>query len=316
MNVFRNIDELQQFNNAVITIGTFDGVHLGHQQIISRINQIAKDNAGESVIITFHPHPRLVIQPDGQAVQLLSTPNEKIELLKKYGVNNVVIIPFSRDFSEQSAEHYIEHFLVKNFQPKHIVIGYVHKFGRDRKGDFTLLEKYKTQFGYTLEEINKQTLEDITISSTKIRHALNEGEIEQANELLGHAYTLSGIVIKGLQNGRKLGYPTANIQPDEFNKLIPKKGIYAVRVRVDERWYGGMLSIGFNPTFGGKHLSVEVNILNFSREIYGQRITIEFIQYIRDEKKFESMEALIKGIDGDKVVITAILQQHYKEFGL
>ena len=135
MNVFRNIDELQQFNNAVITIGTFDGVHLGHQQIISRINQIAKDNAGESVIITFHPHPRLVIQPDGQAVQLLSTPNEKIELLKKYGVNNVVIIPFSRDFSEQSAEHYIEHFLVKNFQPKHIVIGYDHKFGRDRKGD-------------------------------------------------------------------------------------------------------------------------------------------------------------------------------------
>jgi riboflavin kinase/FMN adenylyltransferase len=223
MKVFRHIEELNPFKNAVITIGTFDGVHLGHQQIIARINQLAKDNAGESVIITFHPHPRLVIQPDGQAVQLLSTPNEKIELLEKYGVNNVVIIPFSRDFSEQSAEYYIEHFLVKNFQPKHIVIGYDHKFGRDRKGDFALLEKYKTQFGFSLEEIDKQTLEDITISSTKIRHALNDGEIEQANELLGHAYTLSGIVIKGLQNGRKLGYPTANIQPDEFNKLIPKK---------------------------------------------------------------------------------------------
>lgn len=305
MNVFYSLDTLKIFQNAVVTIGTFDGVHLGHQTIIERIRKAAKEIAGESVIITFHPHPRAVLSPG--SVQSLSSVREKIELLEKCGVDNLVIIPFSRDFSEQEAEHYIEHFLVKYFQPKKIIIGYDHRYGKNRKGDFALLESMQEKFGYTVSEIDKQTLDDLTISSTKIRNALKEGDIKQANDLLGHRYTLSGIVIKGRQNGRLLGYPTANIQVEEAEKLIPRKGIYAVRVKVGHKWFGGMLSIGFNPTFDGTQLSVEVNILDFNRDIYGENITVEFIQYMRDEVKFASMDDLIKAIDNDKVEIEKVL---------
>ncbi len=305
MNVFHSLDSLKSFQNAVITIGTFDGVHLGHRTIIERINKTAKEIGGESVIITFHPHPRAVLQPG--SVQSLSSIREKTELLEKCGVDNLVIIPFSRDFSEQEAEHYIEHFLVKYFHPKQIIIGYDHKYGKDRKGDFALLEANQARFGYTVSEIDKQTLDNLTISSTKIRTALKEGDIKQANDLLGHRYTLSGLVVKGRQNGRLLGYPTANIQVEESEKLIPRKGIYAVRVKVGHKWFGGMLSIGYNPTFEGTHLSVEVNILDFNRDIYGEFITVEFIQYMRDELKFSSMEDLIKAIDNDKVNITKVL---------
>jgi riboflavin kinase/FMN adenylyltransferase len=197
--------------------------------------------------------------------------------------------------------------LVKNFQPKAIVIGYDHKFGRNRTGDFHLLETMKTRFGYQLEEITKEMLEDMTISSTKIREALNQGRIEDASVLLGHNYTLAGFVVKGLQNGRKLGYPTANLQISDTHKLIPKTGIYAVRVSYGQLTYNGMLSIGYNPTFGGKVQTVEVNILDFNKEIYGELLMLEFVSYIRAEKKFESLEDLIKAIDNDKLVIEKIL---------
>ncbi len=307
MKVIRNINDLGGLQNPVITIGTFDGVHLGHRKIIERINQLAKERNGQSVIITFHPHPRFVINPDDTTLKLLSTVDEKIKLLEDCGVDVAVIIPFSREFSEQSPEDYIENFLVKYFHPSCIVIGYDHKFGRDRKGDFHLLEQLKKKYNFDLEEISKQALDDITISSTKIRNALHDGEITKANELLGYAYTLSGLVIKGLQNGRKLGYPTANLQLIEPTKLTPKTGIYAVYVYVDGIKKRGMLSIGYNPTFGGKHISVEVNILDFDKDIYGQMITLEFVKYIRSEKKFNSIEDLIAAIDQDKVDILKAL---------
>lgn len=307
MKVIRNINDLGGLQNPVITIGTFDGVHLGHRKIIERINQLAKERNGQSVIITFHPHPRFVINPDYTTLKLLSTVDEKIKLLEDCGVDVAVIIPFSREFSEQSPEDYIENFLVKYFHPSCIVIGYDHKFGRDRKGDFHLLEQLKKKYNFDLEEISKQALDDITISSTKIRNALHDGEITKANELLGYAYTLSGLVIKGLQNGRKLGYPTANLQLIEPTKLTPKTGIYAVYVYVDGIKKRGMLSIGYNPTFGGKHISVEVNILDFDKDIYGQMITLEFVKYIRSEKKFNSIEDLIAAIDQDKVDILKAL---------
>lgn len=307
MKVIRNINDLCGLQNPVITIGTFDGVHLGHRKIIERINQLAKERNGQSVIITFHPHPRFVINPDDTTLKLLSTVDEKIKLLEDCGVDVAVIIPFSREFSEQSPEDYIENFLVKYFHPSCIVIGYDHKFGRDRKGDFHLLEQLKKKYNFDLEEISKQALDDITISSTKIRNALHDGEITKANELLGYAYTLSGLVIKGLQNGRKLGYPTANLQLIEPTKLTPKTGIYAVYVYVDGIKKRGMLSIGYNPTFGGKHISVEVNILDFDKDIYGQMITLEFVKYIRSEKKFNSIEDLIAAIDQDKVDILKAL---------
>jgi riboflavin kinase/FMN adenylyltransferase len=307
MRVFRDLNSLPKFQNSVITIGTFDGVHLGHQKLIERLRTLAREQNGESIIITFHPHPRLVINPQDDSLKLLNTIDEKIALLEKYGVDNLVIVPFSRDFSEQNAEDYVTDFLVKNFQPKAIVIGYDHKFGRNRTGDFHLLETMKTRFGYQLEEITKEMLEDMTISSTKIREALNQGRIEEASELLGHNYTLAGFVVKGLQNGRKLGYPTANLQISDTHKLIPKTGIYAVRVSYGKQTYNGMLSIGYNPTFGGKVQTVEVNILDFNKEIYGELLMLEFVSYIRAEKKFESLEDLIKAIDNDKLVIEKIL---------
>jgi riboflavin kinase/FMN adenylyltransferase len=300
MRVFRDLNSLPSFNNSVITIGTFDGVHKGHQKLIERINTIARQTAGESIIITFHPHPRIVIHPEDKSLRLLNTIEEKTDLLEKYGVDNLVVVPFSRDFSEQEAEGYIRNFLVSNFNPKYIVIGYDHKFGKNRTGDYLLLEKMKMEFGYQLEEINKETLADIDISSTKIRSALKNGDIELANELLGHGYTLTGTVVKGLQNGRKLGYPTANIQCSDAYKLIPKRGIYAVKVRHAGNAYNGMLSIGHNPTFEGTKQTIEVHILDFDKEIYGESLTLEFVHYLRDEKKFDSIEALIQAIKQDE----------------
>ena len=307
MHVFRDLEHLPSFKNAVITIGTFDGVHKGHQKLISRINELAAQHNGESIIVTFHPHPRLVINPEDKTLKLLNTTEEKVALLSQYKVDNVVVVPFSRDFSEQEAETYITDFLIKSFHPSHIVIGYDHKFGRNRVGDFGLLDKYKAQYGYVLEAISKEMLDDIAISSTKIRHSLQSGDIAIANELLGHNYTISGIVVKGLQNGRKLGYPTANLQVTDTNKLIPGTGIYAVKVQYDKKVYKGMLSIGFNPTFEGKEQTIEVNILDFDKDIYGETITLELIDFIRHEKKFNSLEELILAIDNDKIQTEKIL---------
>ena len=307
MRVFHEFNNLPAFKNAVLTIGTFDGVHIGHQKLISRINELAYQHHGESIIVTFHPHPRLVINPEDNSLKLLNTTEEKIELLSKYQVDNVVVVPFSRDFSEQNAETYISHFLVKNFHPSYMVIGYDHRFGRNRSGDFALLERYKGQYGYQLEAISKQMLDDMAISSTKIRQSLQDGHIKMANELLGHHYTISGIVVKGLQNGRKLGYPTANIQVADPNKLIPGNGIYAVMVHYHGSIYKGMLSIGFNPTFDGKQQTIEVNILDFDKDIYGESLTLEFIEFIRHEKKFQSVQELINAIDEDKLQTQHIL---------
>jgi riboflavin kinase/FMN adenylyltransferase len=310
MRVFRDLSQLPPFKNSVITIGTFDGVHKGHQKLIERIEQLSQKISGENIIITFHPHPRIVINPNDKSLRLLNTLEEKIALLESYGVDNLVVVPFSRDFSEQSAEDYISNFLVRNFTPKYIVIGYDHKFGKNRSGDLELLQKMKPQFGYEVEEISKETIDDIDISSTKIRTALMEGDIELATELLGHPYTLTGTVIKGLQNGRKLGYPTANISVVDEYKLIPKNGIYAVLVNSGGAIYKGMLSIGFNPTFDGKTQSVEVNILDFDKDIYGENLTLEFVRYMREEKKFGSIAELISAIDNDKVEIMEVLRNY------
>ena len=307
MRVFRDLENLPAFKNAVITIGTFDGVHLGHQKLISRINELAVQYDGESIIVTFHPHPRLVIFPGDTSLKLLNTTEEKVELLSHYKVDNVVVVPFSRDFSEQDAEAYISDFLVKSFHPSYIVIGYDHRFGKDRAGDFSLLDRCKKQYGYELEAISKEMLDDIAISSSKIRHHLQEGNVALANDLLGHRYTLGGIVVKGLQNGRKLGFPTANIQVSDTNKLIPGTGIYAVRVRYNELIYNGMLSIGYNPTFDGEVQTIEVNILDFDKDIYGETLTLEFIDFIRHEKKFETIDELITAIENDKVEIQKLL---------
>ncbi|MCB0510502.1 MAG: bifunctional riboflavin kinase/FAD synthetase [Chitinophagales bacterium] len=301
MRVFKKLEELPQFKNAIISIGTFDGVHLGHQKILARLNALAKENNGESILISFHPHPRFVIPSASKDLKLLNTLEEKIALLEFYQLDNLVLAPFSHEFSQMSALDYIKDFLVKNFQPNTIVIGYDHHFGKNRSGNISLLQEQQDVFHYKIEEISKEVLEDIDISSTKIRNALLEGEIEIANQLLGHHYELNGIVIKGEQLGRKLGFPTANLQLSVDYKLIPQIGVYAVTTLVRGKAYKGMLNIGFRPTVEGTNKTIELHIFDFEEDIYGEQIQIQLVNYIRAEQKFESIENLKEQLEKDKL---------------
>ena len=300
MRVFKNLEELPKFKNTVITIGTFDGVHKGHQKILKRITDIAQSINGESILITFYPHPRFVLQPGNKDLKLLNTLDEKISLLENFGLDNLVVAPFSKGFSQMPALAYIKDFLVENFQPNTIVIGYDHHFGFNRSGDIDLLKEYQKVFQFQVEQISKETIEDIAISSTKIRKALLAGDIETSTHLLGHPYQLSGYVIKGEQIGRTLGFPTANIQLTVNYKLIPKTGVYAVMIHIQGENYKGMLNIGFRPTVEGNSKTIEVNIFDFNKNIYGEEISITLVKRLRDEKKFKNLEALKKQITSDK----------------
>jgi riboflavin kinase / FMN adenylyltransferase len=307
MRLFKTLDHLPEFENAIVTIGTFDGVHLGHQKLIERINNLARTHHGESVLITFHPHPRFVVNPDDKTLKLINTLEEKIQLLGNYKIDNLVVVPFTQAFSQQPAIEYVKNFLVDHFHPHTIVIGYDHHFGRNRSGNIHLLREYESVFGYRVEEISKETLEDIDISSTKIRKALSEGNVKIAGELMGHHYFLSGFVVKGDQNGRKMGFPTANIQLPVHYKLIPKNGVYAVKVKVADSLYNGMLNIGYRPTFEGSNKSIEVHIFEFDSNIYGEEIQVQFIDFIREEQKFSSMEALKNQLNIDALSVKNIL---------
>jgi riboflavin kinase/FMN adenylyltransferase len=306
MKIFRSLEGLA-IPNAVLTIGTFDGVHAGHQKIISRVNELAKEINGESVILTFHPHPRMIINPEEHALKLLNTLEEKIALLEKYGVNNLIITPFSQSFSQMTAEDYVKNFLWKNIQPKIIVIGYDHRFGNNREGGLHTFLKMKSELHFEVEEISRQDLEDMAISSTKIRNALFEGKVKLANQLLGHEFTLKGKVVKGASLGRILGFPTANIVVDDENKLIPREGIYAVKTKHNNTWYNAMLYIGTRPTFNGKSQTIEVNIFNFSENIYDKEIEVLFVSEIRSDIKFATADALVHQLKKDKEAAEKIL---------
>lgn len=308
MKIHKVLDQLPLFKNAVITIGSFDGVHIGHQQIIKRINETAKAINGESVLITFHPHPRLVLAPQNNPLRLITSLNEKAAVLSSYGVDHLVVVPFTKDFSSQSPDEYIENFLVKYFQPKQIVIGYDHKYGKNRAGDINYLKEVKNRYGYEVTEINPQEIEDIAVSSTKIRKALQQGEVARAARLLGHPFMLMGRVVKGLQLGSKLGYPTANVQTTEPYKLVPPQGIYAVQVAHESKLYNGMLYIGNRPTLTEHpEQTIEVNIFDFNLNIYEQELNIIFIKHIREDKKFESLDELKEQLGADKQAALAIL---------
>lgn len=308
MRVFKNLDNLPTFKNAIVTIGTFDGVHKGHQKILERIQNLAKKNDGESILITFHPHPRFVLQPGNKDLKLLNTLEEKIALLEQYGLDNLIVAPFSKEFSQMPALAYIKNFLVENTQAQTIVIGYDHHFGINRSGNIALLEEYEKVFGYEVQQITKETLKDIDISSTKIRLALLEGKVEISNELLGHNYTLTGFVTKGEQLGRTIGYPTANLQLTVDYKLIPKTGVYAVKISIKGKQYNGMLNIGFRPTIEGTGKTIETNIFDFDEDIYGEEIVLELIARIRDEKKFENLDLLQKQLQLDKASSLKLLR--------
>lgn len=303
MQVHYDIEQLPVFRNAIITIGTFDGVHMGHRQIIDKLKTEAKSQNGETVIITFHPHPRKVVSSAILGIRLINTLTERIDLLAQLGIDHLVVVPFTDAFANQAAEDYIKDFLVDKFHPHTIIIGYDHRFGRDRMGDYRLLEKKAVEYNYYLKEIPKHILENISISSTNIRQAILHNDIATADKLLGYDFFFSGKVIHGDKLGRKLGYPTANLKINDEEKIIPGNGIYAVYAQPEgySEKLKGMMSIGFRPTVDGKKRVVEVNIFDFDKEIYDQTLKVFVKKYLREEVKFNGLDELVKQIDQDKV---------------
>ena len=300
MKVYTDIHSLPVFNKAVITTGSFDGVHVGHTKIISQLISEAERIGGTPVLITFYPHPKQIVQIKDKPLYVLNTPEEKYELLQKMGIENIVVVPFDKEFSELSAKKYIEDFLVKNFHLSLIVVGYDHRFGNNREGDFDLLKKGGLKNNYEVIEIPEHILKDITISSTNIRRDLLSGDIETAAEYLGYNYFFSGIVTEGNKLGRTIGYPTANLTVVNENKLIPADGVYAVDVAINQTFYKGMMNIGNRPTVNGKKRTIEVNIFNFDENIYGQEIKITFKKSLRSEIKFGGLNELKKQLVIDK----------------
>ena len=290
MNIYHSIHDFTTSQKTVFTLGTFDGVHLGHTKIIERLlNSSTKDE--QSLVLTFFPHPRMVLQKESD-IKLLNTIEERTQLLKKAGLQNLIIHPFDQAFSRLTAEEFVKNILVDIFNIKKIIIGHDHRFGRNRTANIDDLIRYGNEYGFEVEQISAQEIDEVSISSTKIRTALNEGKIDLANEYLGYNYSFTGLVVHGKKLGRTIGFPTANLKIEESYKLIPAKGVYAVKCKVGNQLLNGMLNIGTNPTVLGEHLSIEVNLFNFDGEIYGEKITVELIKRIRDESKFNSVDEL------------------------
>jgi riboflavin kinase / FMN adenylyltransferase len=308
MRIYNSIEEFEPIKNAVVTIGTFDGVHLGHRKIINRITELARANGGESVILTFFPHPRMILHPEDQNIKMINTMNEKAELLEQLGVDHLIITPFSRDFSNQTAEEYVSDVLVKKIGTKKIVIGYDHRFGKDRQGSLTDLQQMAPVYGFEVIEIPEQDIHDVAVSSTRIRHALLDADIDLANEFLGYPFYVSGKVMRGDQIGRQMGYPTANILIEESYKLVPANGIFSVMVQVDGKEHKGMGYIGHRPTINGMTRNIEVNIFDFNRDIYTQPIRMKFFHFVRGDIKFESLDQLKRQLDKDKADVMKLLE--------
>jgi riboflavin kinase/FMN adenylyltransferase len=314
MKIYHHIDEFTPVKNAVVTIGTFDGVHIGHRKIISRIKELATASGGETVILTFFPHPRMILHPEDESIKLITTITEKAGLLEQLGVDHLIITPFSRDFSNQSPEGYIRDVLVNKIGTKKIVIGYDHRFGKDRQGGLQDLLAQAPVYGFEVIEIPEQDINDVAISSTRVRTALLCGDIYIANECLGYPFFITGKVIRGDQLGRTLGYPTANLMVEERYKLIPSDGIYAVKVKIEGKEYKGMAYIGHRPTVNGMTRNIEVNIFDFSADIYNKELRMEFLHFIREDIKFASLEELVVQLGKDKEDVLALLVMNDPQF--
>lgn len=308
MKVHINIQELPVFHNAVITIGTFDGVHTGHQEIIRQLKEEAAAINGETVIITFHPHPRKVVSSVITGVRLINTLTERIELLTRAGINHLVVVPFTDFFANQTAEEYIQDFLVNKFRPHSIIIGYDHRFGRERAGNFKLLQAKASFYNYRLKEIPEHLLDTVKVSSTKIREDILHSNIEEANRLLGYDFFFEGEVVHGDKIGRTIGYPTANLKNTDEEKITLGDGIYAAYANVNNQTYKGMMSIGFRPTVNGKKRVVEVNLFDFNGEIYGQTMRVYVKKYLRSEVKFNGLEELKEQLHRDKADSLEVLK--------
>ena len=301
VKIYHHIDEFRALDNAVATTGTFDGVHIGHRTILKRLRESADKHGGESVLLTFHPHPRLVLQPDLD-LKLITNLEEKVELLSDCGVDHLIIHPFTREFSRLSSLEFIRSFMVKGIGVQKLVIGYDHHFGRNREGSFEHLKEFGPVYGFEVEEIPAQDVNHVKVSSTKIRKALLEGDITTSNKYLTQPYRLSGYVVRGNKLGRSIGYPTANISLEEEHKMIPKDGVYAVKVRVGENaeMHEAMCNIGIRPTVKGTSKTIEAHLFDYEKDIYGEMVTVFFYKFLREEQKFESVEGLREQLHKDK----------------
>jgi len=308
MEVIRDIAHFPKLSHAVVTSGTFDGAHIGHQKILKRVLERARQANGQSVVITYWPHPRLVLFPEDNTLKLLSTIEERIEQLRRFGIDYLLIIPFTKEFSRTSSRSFITEILVKAINTKVLVIGYDHRFGKNREGSFEHLKLHAGKYGFELEEIPRQDVDDIGVSSTKIRKALEKGKIKTANKYLGRRYSLTSTVEEGNKLGRTIGYPTANLALPASHKLIPGNGVYAVWVKIAEERFASMMNIGIRPTIEGSNLTLEVHILNFSQDIYGQSLTVEFVEQLRKEQKFDNLEALKEQLAKDKTATKKVLE--------
>jgi len=304
---------LEDFNavNPVVTIGTFDGVHLGHREVISELKRISSLSGGDSVVFTFDPHPRIVVSPQEDSLRLLSTIEEKISLMEEIGIDHLVIYPFTSEFSKLSYNEFVATILVGKMKISSLVVGYDHRFGQGRKGDFNSLELLSNSLNFKVEQLSQLLVDNKVVSSSKIRSALEAGDIMKANHFLGYCYTLSGKVIEGMRLGRKIGFPTANIVASDRHKLVPADGVYAVFVETGGKVYQGMLNIGIRPTvnYNADHKSIEVHIFDFDRDIYNSEITLFFIEKIRDEQKFSGIDELRLQLIKDRLVSINILSK-------
>lgn len=299
LKLFHSLSEYKAAKKSIVTIGTFDGVHIGHKLILEKLIQNAKERDCESVVLTFFPHPRMVLQ-ESSDVKLINTIEEKSELIGKIGIENLIIHPFDQKFSRLTAEEFVKTILVDALHIKKIIIGYDHRFGRNRTANIDDLIVFGKQYDFEVEQISAQQINDNAVSSTKIRNAILEGNISLANKYLGYNYTFSGEVVKGKQLGRTIGFPTANIQIKESYKLIPKNGVYIVKSNYNDKTIFGMMNIGNRPTVNGENQTIEVNFLNFNEDIYNQIISVEILEFVRDEQKFDSLNALKEQLKNDE----------------
>lgn len=301
MKLHKSVQEFSSNKPTVVTTGTFDGVHIGHRRILERLKEVAGEINGESVLLTFFPHPRMVLYPDDHGLELLTTQEEKIRLLEEVGIDHLIIHPFTMEFSRTTSIDFVKGILTEELNTKKLVIGYDHHFGRNREGSFEHLVESGPLYGFDVEEIPAQDVDDISVSSTKIRKAVLGGDLETANRFLGHRYQLSGMVMEGDKIGRTIGFPTANIQVEEDYKLIPKEGAYACIAHIGDAQHRAMVNIGNRPTVDGKQLRIEAFLLDFDQNIYGEKLRIEFVSWLRDEVKFEGLEQLKSQLDKDRL---------------
>jgi riboflavin kinase/FMN adenylyltransferase len=307
VKVIHNIEEFNPNKPVWVTQGTFDGVHIGHQKILKQVVAEARKNDGVSVLLTFYPHPRLVLYPDDNELKLLNTIDEKARLVERLGIDYMIILPFTKELSRMPAMEFVRDVLVTQLNTRKLIIGYDHRFGRNREGSLEKMIELAAIYGFQVEEIPAQDIDDSTVSSTKIRKALLSGDVQTATQYLGKNYTISGRVVEGHQQGRKLGYPTANIALETTYKLIPQNGVYAVKLYVEHKTYNGMLNIGLNPTFDDKGWSIEVHLFDFEGDLYNKFVTLELIDYVRAEEKFANKDALAAQLKKDEERIREIL---------